>query len=67
MLLPGVSRLSSSLSIAPRTAMAPSCFVVELGLVMEIDTARAVVKAIYPTIIVMTVMLLAVSWGVGLF
>ena len=47
--------------------MAPSCFVVELGLVMEIDTARAVVKAIYPTIIVMTVMLLAASWGVGLF
>ena len=41
--------------------MAPSCFVVEWGLVMEIDTARAVVKAIYPTIIVITVMLLAAS------
>ena len=43
--------------------MAPSGFVVEWGLVMEIDTARAVVKAIYPTIIVITVMLLAASWG----
>jgi hypothetical protein len=39
--------------------MAPSCFVVEWGLVMETDIARAVVRAIYPTIIVITVMLLA--------
>jgi hypothetical protein len=28
---------------------------------METDTARAIVKAIYPTIIVITVMLLAAS------
>jgi hypothetical protein len=34
-------------------------FVVEWRLLMETDTARAVVKAIYPTIIVITVMLLA--------
>ena len=33
---------------------------------METDTARAVIKAIYPTIIVITVMLLVASWGVGL-
>ena len=38
-----------------------SHFVVEWGLVMETDTARAIVKAIYPTIIVITVMLLAAS------
>jgi len=43
-----------------------SRFVVERRLVMETDTARAVVKAIYPTIIVITVMLLAASWGMGL-
>jgi hypothetical protein len=29
-----------------------------IGLVMETDTARAIVKAIYPTIIVITVMML---------
>jgi hypothetical protein len=34
-------------------------FVVERRLVMETDTVVAVVKAIYPTIIVITVMLLA--------
>jgi hypothetical protein len=37
-----------------------------MGVVMETDTARAVVKAIYPTIIVIAVMLLAASWGMGL-
>jgi hypothetical protein len=31
------------------------------GLVMETDTTRAIVKAIYPTIIMVTVMLLAAS------
>ena len=41
--------------------MAPSRFVVERRLLMETDTARAIVKAIYPTIIVITVMLLAAS------
>ena len=33
---------------------------------MDTDTARAVVQAIYPTIIVITVILLAAYWGVGL-
>ena len=41
--------------------MAPSRFVVEWRLLMETDTARAIVKAVYPTIIVITVMLLAAS------
>ena len=34
---------------------------VSVGASVQTDTARAVVRAIYPTIIVMTVLLLAVS------
>jgi hypothetical protein len=33
---------------------------------MEPDTARAIIKAIYPTIIMITVLLLMASWGMGL-
>ena len=54
----GVSSLSRQ---APSTELFRRDFVVEWRLLMETDTARAIVKAIYPTIIVITVMLLAAS------
>jgi hypothetical protein len=52
---------SPACSLFQRTTNSSNCFVVEWGLVMETDTARAVVKAIYPTIIMIMVMMLAAS------
>ena len=37
-----------------------------IGVVMETDTARAILKALYPTIIVITGLVVAVSWSMRL-
>ena len=57
-LLPGIPGLFSFPTHHERLLAASSS---ERGLVMETDTVQAVVKAIYPTIIVITIMLLAAS------